>query len=114
MGPGGPPHEIGRVSAHHQNSLFVFHVFYSTHAAGLVTAMRQISATVNPASSSFCANMAKPSATGGLMVWPRSVESRHRSGPALRMLAKTPSHDALPVYIVVKQCSMIAPRPASV
>ena len=55
---------------------------------GLVTAMRRTSARLKPASSIFCANIAKPSATGGLMVWPRSVERTTRSGPTLRTLSK--------------------------
>ena len=37
----------------------------------MVTAIRLISAVVNPASSSFCANIAKPSATGGLALLPQ-------------------------------------------
>src|SRR5215469_1595843 len=65
---------------------FGFH--YEIRFSGFVTAMRRTSALVKPASSIFCANMAKPSATGGLMVWPRSVERITRSGPTLRTLSK--------------------------
>ncbi len=61
---------------------------YEINAVGLVTAMRRTSAALNPTSSIFCANIAKPSATGGLIVCPRSVESTTRSGPTLRTLSK--------------------------
>ena len=78
-----------------------------------MTAIVRTSSTEKPASSSRCANMANPSATGGLMVWPRSVAMSDRETPVLRMLANAASQRALPVYVVVKQCSMTAPMSAS-
>src|SRR5262245_16569060 len=85
----------------------------SISRVGLVTAIVRISSVENPASRSFCANMPNPSATGGLIVWPRSVEITVRSTPVLRMFANAASHVAFAVKVVVKQCSMIAPRLAS-
>src|SRR5207237_690038 len=58
--------------------------YSSNNRAGLVTAMVRTSAAVKPASSSRCANIANPSATGGLIVWPRSVEITARDTPAFR------------------------------
>ena len=80
---------------------------------GFVTAIVRASSVVNPASSSFCTNMANPSATGGLIVCPRSVEITVFATPLLRMFANAASHGALFVYVVVNQCSMSAPSSTS-
>src|ERR1700677_4257851 len=56
--------------------------------------MRLMSAAENPPSMRVWANIAKPSDTGGLMVWPRSVERTQCSGLALRMLTITSSQRA--------------------
>src|SRR6185503_15008041 len=66
-------------------------VYSSINRVGFVTAMVRTSSAVNPPSSSRCANIANPSATGGLIVWPRSVEIRARDTPASRMLANADS-----------------------
>src|SRR5262249_30875801 len=73
-------------------------VYYSsTKRAGLVTAITRTSSAEKPPSSSFCANIAKPSATGGLIVWPRSVEISARAVPVFRMFANVTSQVALRV-----------------
>ena len=77
-----------RIRARDATNDLMFHEIYDTSAVGLVTAMRRTSAGLKPASSIFCANIANPSATGGLMVWPRSVERITRSGPTRRTLSK--------------------------
>src|SRR4029077_12296253 len=69
--------------------------YSSTNLVGFTTAMVLTSSAVNPASSNFWANIAKPSATGGLMVWPRSVEMTVFATPDFRMLANAVSQGAL-------------------
>src|SRR5215510_9915893 len=69
----------------------------SISRVGLVTAIVRTSPVENPASRSFCANMPNPSATGGLIVWPRSVEINVRSTPVFRMFANVDSHVAFAV-----------------
>src|SRR6185503_17243374 len=70
-------------------------VYSSSNVFGLSTAIVRTSSTLKPASSSRCANIANPSATGGLIVCPRSVEITVRDTPDFRMLAKAVSHGAL-------------------
>src|SRR5262245_8022022 len=72
-----------------------FDRYSSINLVGLVTAIVRISSEVNPASINFCTNIANPSATGGLIVWPRSVEITVLATPVLRMFAKAVSHGAL-------------------
>ena len=62
-----------------------------------------------PVSSSTCGKHGEALGDPGLMVCPRSVETIQRSAPTLRMLSKTTSQGAFPVYMVVKQCSIRAP-----
>jgi len=61
----------------------------------MVTAIVRTSSTEKPASRRRCANIPNPSATGGLIVWPRSVEIAVRDTPVWRMFAKASSHGAL-------------------
>src|SRR5262245_42350821 len=70
-------------------------VYSSTSLVGIVTAIVRTSSSENPASSRRCANIANPSATGGLIVWPRSVEITLRDTPDFRMFAKASSQGAL-------------------
>ena len=84
----------------------------AAHAASLwdcCTDIVWISSSVKPPSSRRSANSARPSSTGGLAGWPRSVESRLRSAPVARMPSKTCSQVHLPVWGVVKQRSSSAP-----
>src|SRR4029079_3837876 len=67
----------------------------STSRVGIVTAIVRTSSSEKPASSRRCANIANPSATGGLMVCPRAVEITVRETPVLRMFSNATSHGAL-------------------
>src|SRR5690606_12791060 len=63
----------------------------------LATAMVCTAASSKPASSSTSAIIGRPSSTGGLKGWPRSLESTEFSGPSARMLASQVSHATFPV-----------------
>jgi hypothetical protein len=87
-GPGGMKKLIAREPGGKNSRARKSEQRYEMSAVGLVTAMRRTSDLEKPASSIFCANIAKPSDTGGLMGWPRSVERITRSGPTRRTLSK--------------------------
>ena len=83
-GAAGPPDEVRRVRADDEQP--------AAHAAATPASSREfdtvivrISSSEKPPSSSRSANSARPSSTGGLAGWPRSVESRLCSTPVARM-----------------------------
>src|SRR5579875_4083837 len=90
----GAPDEVGGVrSDHHQPPLVAAGPrSFSAHQGSapatrleLITAIVRTSCSVKPAASSRSTTIAIPSSTGGLKIWPRSVEITECSGPTARM-----------------------------
>src|SRR4029077_6341893 len=89
----GAPDEVGRMRADDLDP--------AAHAPAtlrvLVTAIVRTSSSVKPASRNMSAMIARPSSTGGLNTWPRSVAHVVRSGPTALVASKICSHVHLPV-----------------